>query len=195
MSKADPKVDAYYESLEQWHDEMAALRAILHETALSETFKWRGPCYTYGGNNVSFTGALKDYFALSFFKGVLLRDPEGILVPPGRNSRIARLFRFTHMDEVRKLKPVIKAYVAEAIELEKAGRKVELPDDDIVFPEELVAKMAEDADFAAAFEALTPGRQRGYAIHFSGAKQAATRMARIEKHAPRILKGKGMHDR
>lgn len=132
---------------------------------------------------------------LSFFKGVLLKDEAGLLEPPGPNSRSARVARFTSVDEIEAVRETLTAYIAEAIELEKKGVDVDLPDDDFDYPEELTEMMEADADLRDAFESLTPGRRRGWVLHFSGAKQAATRTSRIEKAREKILAGKGMHDR
>nr|WP_246717437.1 YdeI/OmpD-associated family protein [Oricola nitratireducens] len=174
---------------------MAALRTILLACPLTEDFKWRSPVYTAHGGNVATVWGLKDNAALSFFKGVLLRDPEGILLAPGENSRSVRMVKFTGLAEIAAMEAVLKDYIREAVENEKAGRKVDFPKDDLDYPEELVDRLDGDPDFRTAFEALTPGRQRGWVLHFSGAKQSATRASRIEKAAPRILAGRGMHDR
>lgn len=175
---------------------MKQLRRILLDTELTEEVKWSVPCYTYQNSNVAMVSALKEYCALSFFKGVLLKDPHAILVPPGPNSQSDRLIRFTNVDQVLELEAILKAYVAEAIAVEKAGLKVEYKDtSQFDFPDELLSVFEEDPAFAAAFEALTPGRQRGYLLHFSSAKQSKTRTSRIEKHMSRIFEGKGMHDR
>lgn len=195
MSDASPKVETFYAEATRWRQELAALRAILRDSPLSETFKWRSPCYTFEGGNVATVWGLKAACALSFFKGVLLKDPEQILVAPGENSRSVRLAKFTCLPDIVALEDVLKAYVREAIELERAGRKVAFAKDDLPAPPELRDRMAGDPAFKAAFEALTPGRRRGYLLHFSQARQSATRAARIEKCLPRILDGKGLHDR
>lgn len=195
MSEADPRIEAFFANARNWKAELAALRAILRDCPVAEEFKWRSPCYTAAGGNVATVWGLKDACALSFFKGVLLKDPEGILVAPGENSRSVRMMRFTGVPQIADLNAVIEAYVREAVEAEKAGLKVDLPKDDFALPDELVAKLDEDPALKAAFEALTPGRRRGWALHFSQPKQSATRVSRIEKAAPRILDGKGMHDR
>lgn len=182
--------------IHSWQEEMNALRRILLDTELTETFKWSVPCYTYDNSNVLLLSAFKDYCALSFFKGVLLQDPEEILVAPGKNSQSSRIIRFTDVDTVRNMEAIIKAYVADAIEVERKGLKVQFKDTAAFdFPDELVSIFEDDPAFEAAFEALTPGRQRGYLIHFSSAKQSKTRVSRIEKAMPRIFEGKGMHDR
>ena len=189
------KVEIFYARDGRWRDELAALRAILLACPLTEDFKWRSPVYTAHGGNVATVWGLKDNAALSFFKGVLLRDPEGILLAPGENSRSVRMVKFTGLAEIAAMEAVLKDYIREAVENEKAGRKVDFPKDDLDYPEELVDRLDGDPDFRTAFEALTPGRQRGWVLHFSGAKQSATRASRIEKAAPRILAGRGMHDR
>lgn len=189
------KAEAFFAKDGRWRDELQALRAILRACPVAEDFKWRSPVYTAHGGNVATVWGLKDNAALSFFKGVLLRDPENILVAPGENSRSVRMVKFTGLAEITAMEAVLKDYIREAVENEKAGRKVDFPKDDLDYPEELADRLDGDPDFRTAFEALTPGRQRGWVLHFSGAKQSATRASRIEKAAPRILAGKGMHDR
>lgn len=179
-----------------WPDELNTARRILLETELTEDLKWGVPCYTYDGGNVAMLSALKGFCSLSFFKGVLLKDPENVLVPPGPNSQSDRLMRFTDVDRVLELEAVIKAYVQEAIEVERAGLKVPFKDtSQFEFPDELISAFEHDPAFAAAFESLTPGRQRSYLLHFSSAKQSKTRVSRIEKAMPKIFEGKGFHDR
>lgn len=189
------RIDAFFARPGRWHDALNALRAVLAECPVVEELKWRQPCYTHDGGNVAIIGRYRDFCALSFFKGVLLSDPEGILVAPGENSRAARLVKITDASQVTDRAAVLKAYVEEAVELEKAGRKVDLPKDDFDLPEELRRRLEEFPDLRTAFQALTPGRQRGYALHFSQPKQAKTRIARIDRAAEAILKGKGPHDR
>lgn len=195
MHDAGAKIEAFFSEAKTWPAELQALRAILLDCGLTEEFKWRGPCYTYDGGNVAVIWGFKENAALGFFKGVLLEDPEGLLVAPGDNSRAVRMFRFTGLDQIEALETTIRDYVREAIELEKAGAKVDLPKDDIVYPEELVAALEEDPELQEAFEALTPGRRRGYALHFAQPKQSATRVSRIEKSRERILAGKGLQER
>lgn len=179
-----------------WTQELKALRHILQQTALVEEIKWSVPCYTIDGANVLLLTALKHYAAIDFFKGSLLKDPAGILYQPTANSQAGRLLRFTHVEQVTAQAATITAYVEEAIEIEQAGLKVTYKDTAAYdFPDELLSKFEDDPAFAAAFEALTPGRQRGYLLHFSSAKQSATRARRIEKAMPRIFEGKGFHDR
>jgi len=177
-----------------WQETLDALRAVLLETDLTEDHKWSQPCYTYDGGNIGIMSALKDAVVFGFFKGVLLKDTEGVLVKPGPNSQAARQFKFTSVEQVQEMEETIKAYVAEAIEIEKAGLKVEFKERPEPIPEELQAKFDEDPAFEAAFEALTPGRQRSYIIHISGAKQAKTRMSRVEKCMPKVFEGKGFNE-
>ncbi len=195
MSDERQKLDSFFSEAKVWPGELRALRAILLDCGLTEEFKWRGPCYTFDGGNVAVIWGFKENAALGFFKGVLLKDPEGLLVAPGDNSRAVRMFRFTGLDQIKALETTIRDYVREAIELEKAGAKVDLPKDDIVYPEELLAALEEDPELQEAFEALTPGRKRGYALHFAQPKQSATRVSRIEKSRDRILAGKGLQER
>lgn len=205
----NPQVDQYFTQgcgrcplggtpeckVHNWPQEMEQLRAILHECDLTEELKWSVPCYTFQNNNILILSAFKEYCSLSFFKGALLNDEAGILDKPGPNSQAARLIKFTNVQQVIELEPTIKAYIQQAIDIEKAGLTVEFKKNPEPMPEELEQKLDEDPVFKAAFEALTPGRQRGYIIYFSGAKQAQTREARIEKYMPKILEGKGFHDR
>ncbi|MEZ4684065.1 MAG: YdeI/OmpD-associated family protein [Caldilineaceae bacterium] len=179
-----------------WAEELAALRLILLDTALTEELKWKVPCYTFEGNNILIMSAFKEYCSLSFFKGALLQDPEGILEKPGENTQAGRLIRFTDVQRIVDLASTIKVYIAEAIEVEKAGLDVEYKKvSDFDVPDELVDVFDEDPQFREAFDALTPGRQRGYLLHFAGAKQSKTRKARIKKYREQIFDGKGMHDR
>lgn len=191
----DPKVESFFAEAKNWPEELAALRAILRACPLTEEFKWRGPVYTADDGNVAIVWGFKDFCALGFFKGVLLKDPEGILVPPGDNSRSVRMAKFTSVADIAAMEAILKDYIREAIEVEKAGLKVAFPKDDLDYPMELVDRLDGDPDFREAFGALTPGRQRGWVLHFSQPKQSATRVSRIDKAAPRILAGKGMHDR
>ncbi len=194
-SDTEPKVTAFFAEASQWQQELRALRAILLSCGLTEDFKWRSPVYTVEGANVAILWGLKDHAALGFFKGVLLTDRAGLLVAPGENSRSSRMIRFTDPTEVERMAPLLRDYIHEAAELERAGRKVEFPKDDLPYPNELLARLDEDESFRRTFQALTPGRRRGYLLHFGQAKTPATRAARIERQAPRILAGKGMNDR
>jgi uncharacterized protein YdeI (YjbR/CyaY-like superfamily) len=195
MSGTNPKVDAYFSNTEKWREELETLRRILLDCPVTEEFKWRSPCYTFQKGNVVTIWGFKEYCVLSFFKGVLLKDTEGILVAPGENSRSVRMVKFTSVPEIVEMEAVLKDYVHEAIEVEKAGQKVDFRKDDLVLPRELISKLDKNPDLRAAFEALTPGRQRGYTLYFSQPKQSKTRLSRIEKYVPRILEGKGLHDR
>jgi uncharacterized protein YdeI (YjbR/CyaY-like superfamily) len=192
-----PRRAAYLAAAEPWEDVLAELRRILLGCGLTEEVKWGAPCFMADGGNVAILGPMRDSCVLSFFKGVLLSDPEGVLEAPGANSRSARFIRFTDVAGVRAMEPVVIAYVDEAAGLERAGAKVDFGKDrdEVAVPAELAAALDGDPAFAAAFAALTPGRRRGWLIHFSGGKQPATRTSRIEKAKPRILDGKGMHDR
>lgn len=210
MQTTNPEIDlylkdgcgrcSYYQTphckVHTWAEELDRLREILLTTELKEELKWKQPCYTFNGSNVLIMTAFKDFACISFFKGSLMKDKEGLLVSPGENSQAVGQLRFTDAETIDRLQPVIRAYIQEAIELEKSGKKVEFKQKtELVFPEELLQRMNEDAEFKVAFEALTPGRQRGYNIFFSQPKQSATRASRIEKCAPQILQGKGLHDR
>ena len=178
-----------------WPKELGLLRNLVLDCGLTEELKWGVPCYTFQQKNVLIVSALKDYAALSFFKGVLLDHSSGLLHPPGPNSQSARVMKFTSPDQIREQEDLIKAHIFEAIELEKAGAQVVFKKSPEPIPEELQAKFEEDPVFQSAFEALTPGRQRGYIIHFSQPKQSKTRTTRIEKWLPKILNGEGMHDK
>jgi uncharacterized protein YdeI (YjbR/CyaY-like superfamily) len=195
MNKPNPRVDGYIRKLKKWKDELQALRAILLDSPLTEDVKWRVPCYTFEGKNVVILITLKDCCVLSFVKGALLKDPQGILVKPGENTQSGRVIRFTGVDEITALEPVLKAYVREAAEAEKNGAKVAYKKiTEFAVPQELQEKLDGMPALKAAFNALTPGRQRGYLLHFSGAKQSKTRTSRVEKCVERILKGKGLDD-
>ncbi len=192
----NPKVDAFLAKAKAWGPEMAALRQLLLAAGLEEEFKWHTPCYTHQGGNVVILAALKNHCWLAFFKGSVLEDPAGVLEKAGENSQGGRVMKFTSLDQIAAQTAVIAALLAAAMAAEAAGVQVEKrPAGDIDLPEELVAALDADPGFAEAFQALTPGRQRGWCLHFSGAKQSATRAARVEKARPLILAGKGMHDR
>jgi uncharacterized protein YdeI (YjbR/CyaY-like superfamily) len=194
MSKKNPQVDAYMSNLKHWQHELARLRTIALASGLTEELKWRLPCYTLQGSNVAILQDFKDYCALMFFKGALLKDPKHILVAPGA-AQAARQARFTNVAQISAAQPVLKAYLAEAIGLEKAGAKVTLKQTaEFKIPEEFRRRLSRDPALKAAFQALTPGRQRGYLHYFAQPKQSRTREARIEKCRPRILKGRGLND-
>lgn len=190
----NPKVDLYLDNVKNWQEEMKKLRAILLSCQLTEALKWRVPCYTFQNKNIAIIGNFKDYCSISFFKGVLLKDTNGILVAPGENSQSSRLIKFTSVKEVLELENTIKAYIYEAIEIEKAGLKVEFKKELEPIPEEFQSKLKELPALKKAFNALTPGKKRGYILYFSGAKQSKSRSARVEKYIPRILNGYGIHD-
>ncbi len=177
----------------KWLNEFELLRSILLDCPIQEEVKWGSPTYTYNGKNILIYGAWKEDCSLGFFKGSLLSDPEGVLVSPGPNAESSKLLRFTHVDQIRALEPLIKGFVYEAIELEKQGAKV-IPKsvDELHFPQELLDKFDENPAFKAAFDSLTPGRKKGFLFHFNGAKQSATRTSRIEKCMPLIFEGKGL---
>ena len=178
-----------------WREELRILRSIVLDCGLTEELKWGVPCYTFQGKNVLLVSALKEYAALSFFKGVLLRDTNGMLTAPGENSQASRLIKFTNVQEIIEMEATLKAYVYEAIEVEKAGLKVNFKKNPEPIPEELEKKFEEDPVLKTAFEALTPGRQRGYILYFSAPKQSKTRVSRIEKSIGKILNGEGLHDK
>lgn len=191
----NPEVDEFINKTTKWHQEMVQLRAIVLECELVEELKWGVPCYTFKGTNILIIHGFKEYCALNFFNGVLLNDAEGILIQQTENVQTGRQIRFKSLSEIIKLIPVLKAYIYEAIEVEKAGLKVDLKKTkDFEMPEELQQKLDTEPDFKSAFEALTPGRQRGYLLHFSQPKQSKSRIARIEKNTERILNGKGFRD-
>ena len=195
QSQRNPKVDAALGRAGQWLQAFEALREIILQCPLTEEVKWGWPCYAHEGTNVVLIHGFKDYCALLFMKGALMKDPEGVLIQQTENVQSARQIRFTGVDEVVRLAPALKGYVEDAIALSKAGAKVvRKTTSDFPVPDELRDRMDGDPDLRAAFEALTPGRQRGYLFHFSSAKQSATRQARIDKCLPKILAGKGFDD-
>lgn len=180
----------------QWKDEMILLREIVLECdLLEEDYKWMHPCYTLNGNNVLLIHEFKDYCALLFHKGVLLSDPDRILVQQTQNVQSARQIRFTAYEQIKEMKAVLQAYIKEAVEVERAGLKVELKKTcEFEMADEFSSKLNEMPELKSAFEALTPGRQRAYLLHFSSAKQSKTRESRIEKCIPQILQGRGLND-
>ncbi len=179
-----------------WVKELGLLREILQETELTEAIKWSAPCYTYHGKNILMLSALRDSVILSFFRGAEIKDAENILEKPGENSRFARYIRFTDKETVASLKPAILRYIQAAIKIEKSGNTADVRNDaPMKYPDELMQIFAVNPDFAEAFSALTPGRQRGYLIYFSSAKQSKTKIARIEKYMAKIFAGKGWNER
>lgn len=191
----NPKIDAYLIKEKKWQPEMQELRRILLECQLTEELKWGKPCYTYKKNNVVILYGLKEFCGPGFFKGALLNDTNGILAKPGENSQSTRYIKCTNTQQIIEMEAVLKAYIYEAIEVERAGLKVDFKEkNELVFSEELLKKLDANSALKTAFEALTPGRQRGYNLYFSAPKQSKTRNARIEKYMQKILDGKGFHD-
>jgi uncharacterized protein YdeI (YjbR/CyaY-like superfamily) len=194
MKKMNPKVDFYFKKAKQWREEYEELRTIALDCPLTEELKWGCPCYTFEKRNIVLIHGFKEYCALLFFKGVLLKDAKGILIQQTENVQAGRQIRFTNVREIVKMEPVLKAYIREAIEVEKAGLKVVMKKNPEPIPEEFQKKIDELPALKTAFAALTPGRQRAYILHFSGAKQSKTRTSRVEKWIPQILDGKGLDD-
>jgi len=195
MKDMNPKVDWYFNKEEKWHEEVKKLRTIILDCDLTEELKWGVPCYTYQKNNIVLIHVFKEYCAILFHKGALLKDIEGILIQQTENVQAARQIRFTNLQEIIKLESVIKAYVYEAIEVEKSGLKVPFKKaTEFAIADEFQAKLEEDSELSTAFYALTPGRQRAYLLFFSAPKQSKTREARVEKCIPQILVGKGLTD-
>ena len=192
----NPKVDAYLSKVTKWRQEFEKLRTIILACGgLTEELKWGKPCYTFQESNILIIQGFKEYFALMFCKGALLKDADGILKKPGESTQAARQIRFATIRELAEMEPVLKAYIREAIAAEKAGLKVAFKTNPEPIPEELKKKLSENPALKTAFNALTPGRQRGYILHFSAPKQSKTRQSRVEKSMPRILSGKGLNDR
>lgn len=206
----NPKVDTYLAAgcgrcplgntpeckVHNWQPELEKLREIVLDCDLNEELKWGVPVYTFEKNNIVLLGAFKEYCVISFMKGALLKDAEGILKKPGENTQGGRVVKFTDVREIVRLEPVLKAYIREAVEVEKAGLKVNYKTTaEYEIPDELQTKLSELPALNTAFKALTPGRQRGYILYFSQPKQSQTRVSRIEKSIPQILIGKGLHDR
>ncbi len=208
MSVINPLVDAYLADgcgrcelyatpqckVKTWLPELEQLRAIVLSCGLTEELKWKQPCYTHKGKNILLVTAFNDYSCIAFFKGALLKDTKGLLVFPGPNSQAAKQMRFTDVQDIIKQEPIIKAYIKEAIKLEDAGKQIAFKKEPEALPEELTERLKKDARYKRAFEALTPGRQRSYILHISGAKQSATRASRVEKCLPKILAGKGFNE-
>lgn len=189
------KADFYFDKKSKWQEAHSVLRKIILSCKLTEELKWGCPCYTLEGSNIVLIHGFKEYCALLFMQGALLKDPNGIMVQQTKNVQSARQLRFKNIEEITKSKTIIQQYVKEAIALHKAGEKVELKKTkEYEMPEELTKAMKQDGDFKIAFYALTPGRQRGYLLHFSGAKQSKTKEARIEKAYDDIMEGRGLND-
>jgi uncharacterized protein YdeI (YjbR/CyaY-like superfamily) len=194
-NNTNPKVDWYFDKAEKWKKEVAKLRTIALDCGLAEELKWGCPCYTSGKNNIVLIHDFKEYCALLFFKGVLLKDESSILIQQTKNVQVARQIRFTNLKEIQELEPILKAYIYEAIEVEKAGLKAKLKEpEEFTMAEEFEEQLQKKPALKKAFYALTPGRQRGYLLYFSSAKQASTRAARVEKYMQNILDGKGLDD-
>ncbi|MGO9649787.1 MAG: YdeI/OmpD-associated family protein [Terriglobales bacterium] len=195
MNRVNPKVDGLLRKATKWQEEFETLRQIVLAAPLAEELKWGQACYTSEGRNVVLIHGFKEYCALLFFKGALLKDPKHILIQQTKNVQSARQIRFANVREIAEMKPILKAYIQEAIAVEKSGLKVKLKKtSDFKVPEEFKNKLDENPSLKKAFAALTPGRQRGYIFYFSAAKQSKTREARIEKFMLQILKGKGLDD-
>ena len=191
----NPKVDTFLLNVKKWREELTVLRSIVMDSGLGEELKWGAPCYVHEQANVIIIHGFKDYFALMFFKGALMKDPQDLLRKPGENTQSGRQIRMTSMDEMLGQEEVLRAYIQHAIEVEKAGEKVAVKKtEEYAVPLELEESFAENSELQHAFYGLTPGRQRAYLLHFAEAKQSATRKARIEKYTPRILNGKGILD-
>lgn len=206
----NPKVDFYLEDgcgrcefyktpqckVHKWTDELKALRKIVLDCGLNEDFKWSQPCYTYKGKNIIMVTAFKGFSALSFFKGAIMQDPKSLLIAPGENSQAMRYAKFTSVKDILKLESIIKMYIYEAIDLEKQGRDISFKKaSEYDMPEEFKTILDSEPTIKEAFYKLTPGRQKGYLLYFSQAIQSKTRTSRIKKYIPRILEGKGFHDR
>jgi len=191
----NPKVDFYFSKAKKWQEEFEKLRMIILDCQLTEELKWGCPCYTFQKSNIVLIHGFKEYCALLFFKGALLNDANGILIQQTENVQAARQIRFTNVREIVKMKTILKAYIYEAIEVEKAGLKVKLKKtSEYTIPEEFQNKLNKIPALKTAFYALTPGRQRGYLFYFSQPKQSKTREARVEKYMQQILNGKGLND-
>lgn len=194
-SGMNPKVDEFLSKATKWKEEYEKLRNIVLDCELTEEFKWMHPCYTFNHKNIVLIHGFKEYCALLFHKGALLKDPHGILIQQTENVQAARQIRFTNVQEIAEMETILKAYINEAIEVEKAGLEVEFKKTtEFTIPEELQHKFDEIPALKTAFEALTPGRQRAYIFYFSQAKQSKTRESRVEKYVQKILDGKGLKD-
>ncbi|WP_068501728.1 YdeI/OmpD-associated family protein [Paenibacillus kribbensis] len=194
--KMNPKVDVYLSKVRKWQEEMEKLRVIILDCQLTEELKWGKPCYTFQESNIVIIQGFKEHCALMFFKGALLNDPNGILIKPGEDTQAGRQIRFTHVGEIVEMETILKAYIVEAVGVEKAGLKVDFKKStELIIPEEFQAKLDENPALKTAFDALTPGRQRAYVMYFSAPKQSKTRESRVEKCMQDILNGKGLNDR
>ena len=195
MTETNPKVDFFFSKANQWKEEFEKLREIALGCELNEELKWGVPCYTFEKKNILLIHGFKEYCAMLFHKGVLLKDVADILISQTENTQATRQIRFTNVEEIEEMEHILKAYIHEAIEVEKAGLKVPYKKTtEYNMPEEFQKALDEDSVLKTAFEALTPGRQRAYLLHFSQAKQSKTRLSRIEKALPQIFEGKGLND-
>ena len=193
--RMNKRVDVALSKETRWPDEMAELRKIALASGLTEELKWGQPCYTLNGKNVFLLHGFKEYFAILFFKAAIMKDPDKLLIQQTTNVQSGRQMRFKDMAELKKLKPFVKKYISEAIAVEESGAKVPVKKaSDFEIPDEVISAMRKIKGLTSAFKKLTPGRQRGYVLHFMGAKQEATRVSRIEKAAPKIFEGKGLTD-
>jgi uncharacterized protein YdeI (YjbR/CyaY-like superfamily) len=196
MNSMNPKVDFYFNKAKKWQEELKQLRTVVLDCGLTEELKWGVPCYTFEKRNIVLIHVFKEYCALLFFKGALLNDANGILIQQTKNVQAGRQVRFTNVREIVKMKPTLKAYIYEAIEVEKAGLKVNFKKTkEFDIPEEFQNKLNKTPALKKAFNALTPGRQRAYLLYFSQPKQSKTREARVEKCVQQILNGKGLNDK
>jgi uncharacterized protein YdeI (YjbR/CyaY-like superfamily) len=195
MNKMNPKVDFYFIKAKKWQEEIGKLRTIVLDCGLNEELKWGCPCYTFQKTNIVLIHVFKEYCALLFFKGALLHDARGILIQQTKNVQAARQIRFTGVQEIVQMKSILKAYIFEAIEVEKSGLKVKLKKPaEFIMPEEFQIKLNKMPALKTAFKELTPGRQRAYMLYFSAPKQSKTRESRVEKSLKQILNGKGLND-
>jgi uncharacterized protein YdeI (YjbR/CyaY-like superfamily) len=195
INRMNPKVDAFFDKPGKWQEAYGKLRAIILDCSLTEEYKWMHPCYTLDGKNIVLIHGFKEYCAILFFKGVLIKDPLGILIQQTENVQSGRQVRFTSTDQIDEMGPVLKRYVLEAIEVEKSGEQVPMKEtSEYAVPGEFQKALDSNPTLKSAFEALTPGRQRAYLYYFAQPKQAKTREARVEKYIPHILKGKGLND-
>jgi len=195
MDTMNPKVDFFFNKANQWQEEYKKLRMIILDCGLNEEYKWMHPCYTFQESNIVLIHGFKEYCAILFIKGALLKDAKGILIQQTENVQAGRQVRFTNLREIVELEPILKAYIHEAIEVEKAGLKVNYKKaTEFIVPEEFINKLEEVPGLQDAFDALTPGRQRAYILFFSAPKQSKTRESRIEKCVQQILAGKGIND-
>ena len=193
--RMNPKVDGYLRKAKKWQEELEKLRMIILDCQLTEELKWGKPCYTFQKSNIVLIQVFKEYCALLFFKGALLNDANGILIKPGKNTQAGRQIRFTNVREIVEMETILKAYIYEAIEVEKAGLKVNFKKTtEFIIPVEFQNRLDEIPALKTAFDALTPGRQRAYILYFSAPKQSKTRESRVEKSMQQILNGKGLND-